>query len=38
MAVHPDGYRAIADALEAFRRRDRKGQGKGKKRHLRLAA
>ena len=38
MAVHPDGYRAIADALEAFRRPDRKGLGKGKKRHLRLAA
>jgi triacylglycerol lipase len=36
MAVHPDGYRAIADALEAFRRRERR-QGKGKRRHLRLA-
>ena len=40
MAVHPDAYRAIADALEAFRRRDRKRpgkKGKGKKPHLRLA-
>jgi triacylglycerol lipase len=38
MAVHPDGYRAIADALEAFRTRDAGGQGTKKKRHLRLAA
>jgi triacylglycerol lipase len=42
MAVHPDGYRAIAAALEAFRQRDRRGLGKGKgqrkRRHLRLAA
>jgi triacylglycerol lipase len=42
MAVHPDGYRAIAAALEAFRSRDGKGLGKGKgqrkRRHLRLAA
>jgi triacylglycerol lipase len=42
MAVHPDGYRAIAAALESFRGRDRKGLGKGRRprrgRHLRLAA
>ena len=37
MAVHPDGYRAIAAALESFRQRDRKGPGKGKRRPLRLA-
>jgi len=42
MAVHPDGYRAIAAALESFRQRERKGLGKGKRarrgRNLRLAA
>jgi triacylglycerol lipase len=29
MAVHPDGYRAIAEALESFRARERRARGKG---------
>jgi triacylglycerol lipase len=37
MAVHADGYRAIAAALESFRARDRKRPGKGKRRQFRLA-
>jgi hypothetical protein len=37
MAVHPDGYRAIAAALESFRSRDRAGLGKGSRRRSRLA-
>jgi triacylglycerol lipase len=40
MAVHPGGYRAIAAALEAFRAWDKRGkgrgQGRGKRPHLRL--
>jgi triacylglycerol lipase len=41
MAVHPDGYRAIAEALEGFRARERRargrGLGKGKQARPRLA-
>jgi triacylglycerol lipase len=36
MAVHPDGYRAIAAALEVFRQRDRRAQGRKKRPALRL--